>query len=184
MSLICAEVSQIRLDATIFAQFRILRFGMEIKMSENYVTMAHGSGGVETEKLIDEVFATAFGNEYLSQMEDSTIVCGSHKIALTTDSFVVTPTEFPGGDIGRLCICGTVNDLLMRGAMPKYLTCGFIIEEGASIDSLKTIAQSMGETAREANVLIVAGDTKVVNGKGDIYINTTGVGFIDRKSVV
>lgn len=154
---------------------------VEIKMSEDYVTMAHGSGGLETEKLISEIFATAFGNEYLSQMEDSTIVCGSHKIALTTDSFVVTPIEFPGGDIGRLCICGTVNDLLMRGATPKYLTCGFIIEEGASMDSLKKIAQSMGETAREANILIVAGDTKVVNGKGDIYINTTGVGFIDEK---
>lgn len=153
----------------------------EIKMSEDYVTMAHGSGGLETEQLISAVFSSAFGNEYLSQMEDSTIVCGSHKIALTTDSFVVTPIEFPGGDIGRLCICGTVNDLLMRGAIPQYITCGFIIEEGASMDSLKKIAQSMGETAKEANVLIVAGDTKVVNGKGDIYINTTGVGFIDEE---
>lgn len=150
-------------------------------MSEDYVTMAHGSGGLETEQLISAVFSSAFGNEYLSQMEDSTIVCGSHKIALTTDSFVVTPIEFPGGDIGRLCICGTVNDLLMRGAIPQYITCGFIIEEGASMDSLKKIAQSMGETAKEANVLIVAGDTKVVNGKGDIYINTTGVGFIDEE---
>ena len=150
-------------------------------MSENYVTMAHGSGGLETQKLIDEIFATAFGNKYLSQMEDSTIVDGSHKIALTTDSFVVTPIEFLGGDIGRLCICGTVNDLLMRGATPKYLTCGFIIEEGASIVSLKKIAQSMEATAKEANIFIVAGDTKVVKGKGDIYINTTGVGFIDEK---
>ena len=119
-------------------------------MSEKYITMAHGSGGLETENLIHEIFSAAFNNEYLSQMEDSTIVLGSHKIALTTDSFVVTPTEFPGGDIGRLCICGTVNDLLMRGAMPKYLTCGFILEEGASMDVLKRIAQSMGETAKEA----------------------------------
>lgn len=150
-------------------------------MSEKYITMAHGSGGLETENLIHEIFSAAFNNEYLSQMEDSTIVLGSHKIALTTDSFVVTPTEFPGGDIGRLCICGTVNDLLMRGAMPKYLTCGFILEEGASMDVLKRIAQSMGETAKEAKVLLVAGDTKVVGGKGNIYINTTGVGFIDEK---
>jgi len=147
---------------------------------EEFVTMAHGSGGLETGKLISEIFAAAFGNDYLNQMEDSTIVAGHHKLAMTTDSFVVTPIEFAGGDIGRLSICGTVNDLLMRGAVPKYLTCGFIIEEGAPISRLKKIAMSMAETAREADVLIVAGDTKVINGRGEIYINTSGVGFIEE----
>ena len=106
------------------------------------------------------------------------MVDGAGKIAITTDSFVVTPLEFPGGDIGRLCICGTVNDLLMRGAKPQYISCGFILEEGADIQQLKRIVESMAQTAQEAGVKIVAGDTKVVEGKGGVYINTTGVGFV------
>ena len=142
------------------------------------ITMAHGSGGRATGELIEEIFAQAFDNETLSQMEDAAVVQGAGKIAVTTDSFVVTPLEFPGGDIGRLCICGTVNDLLMRGAIPKYLTCGFILEEGAEIDALRRIASSMAETAAEAGVEIIAGDTKVIEGNGGIYINTTGVGFV------
>ena len=147
-------------------------------MSENIITMVHGSGGSATSELIGEIFAKEFDNDTLNQMEDSAVVDGCGKIAMTTDSFVVTPPVFKGGDIGRLCICGTVNDLLMRGAVPKYITCGFILEEGASIDLLKKVVHSMAQTAKEAGVIIVAGDTKVVNGNGEIYINTAGVGFV------
>lgn len=142
------------------------------------IRMEHGSGGRATGELIAEIFEQAFSNEVLSQMEDSAVVEGNKRIALTTDSFVVTPLEFPGGDIGRLCICGTVNDLLMRGAVPKYVTCGFILEEGADVAQLKRIVSSMAATAREAGVMVVAGDTKVVEGKGGIFINTAGVGFV------
>ena len=142
------------------------------------ITMAHGSGGKSTDELIDKIFAKHFSNEILDKMEDSALVEGGKKMAFTTDSFVVDPVQFPGGNIGRLCICGTVNDLLMRGAIPKYLTCGFIIEEGADTDELEEIVKSMAETARESKVLIVAGDTKVVQGRGGMYINTSGIGFI------
>lgn len=147
-------------------------------MAEQIITMVHGSGGSATGELIDEIFAKEFSNDTLNQMEDSAVVPGGNRIAMTTDSFVVTPAEFKGGDIGRLSICGTVNDLLMRGATPKYITCGFILEEGVSFDLLKRVVHSMAETAREAGVTIVAGDTKVVNGKGEMYINTAGVGIV------
>jgi hydrogenase expression/formation protein HypE len=142
------------------------------------ITMAHGSGGKSTSELIDTIFEKEFSDPTLSKMEDSAVLPGSGRIALTTDSFVVTPLFFPGGDIGRLCICGTVNDLLMSGAEPKYVTCGFILEEGADTDDLRKIVRSMSETAKEAGVRIVAGDTKVVEGKGGVYINTAGVGFV------
>jgi hydrogenase expression/formation protein HypE len=142
------------------------------------IIMEHGSGGRATGELIAEIFEQAFSNEVLSQMEDAAVVPGSGQIAMTTDSFVVTPLAFPGGDIGRLCICGTVNDLLMRGATPKYITCGFILEEGADVAQLRQIVSSMADTAREAGVAIVAGDTKVIEGSGGIYINTSGVGFV------
>ena len=140
--------------------------------------MEHGSGGQATGELIEEIFASAFKDETLSRMEDSAVVPGSGQIAVTTDSFVVTPLVFRGGDIGRLCVCGTVNDLLMRGAVPKYLTCGFILEEGLEISILKRIVQSLADTAAEAGVRIIAGDTKVVEGSGGLFINTTGVGFV------
>lgn len=142
------------------------------------IIMEHGSGGRATGELISEIFACAFDNEVLSQMEDSAVVPGADRIAITTDSFVVTPLEFPGGNIGRLSICGTVNDLLMRGAVPKYITCGFILEEGADVETLKRIVKSMADTAKEAGVMIVAGDTKVIQGNGGIYINTSGVGIM------
>ncbi len=142
------------------------------------ITMAHGSGGKSTSDLIGTIFEKEFGDPVLSKMEDSAVLPGAGRIALTTDSFVVTPVFFPGGDIGRLCVCGTVNDLLMSGAVPKYLTCGFILEEGAETDDLRKIARSMSETAKEAGVRIVAGDTKVVEGSGGVYINTAGVGFV------
>ena len=142
------------------------------------ITMEHGSGGRATGELIEEIFASAFKDETLSRMEDSAVVPGSGQIAVTTDSFVVTPLVFRGGDIGRLCVCGTVNDLLMRGAVPKYLTCGFILEEGLEISILKRIVQSLADTAAEAGVRIIAGDTKVVEGSRGLFINTTGVGFV------
>lgn len=142
--------------------------------------MVHGSGGQATGELIRDVFAREFDNETLNQMEDSAVVDGSRKIAITTDSFVVTPVVFRGGDIGRLSVCGTVNDLLMRGAVPKYLTCGAILEEGISVDLLRNIIHSMALTAREAQIQIVAGDTKVVEGHGGIYINTAGVGMVPQ----
>lgn len=150
-------------------------------MSAETIQMVHGSGGSATGELIDEIFDREFSNRTLDAMEDSAIVPGSGRIALTTDSFVVTPPEFRGGDIGRLCVCGTVNDLLMRGAVPKYLTCGFILEEGLSIALLKRVVHSMAETAKEAGVSIVAGDTKVINGQGELYINTAGVGFVPEE---
>lgn len=148
---------------------------------EKKITMVHGSGGRATGELIGELFAKEFDNEILNQMEDSAVVDVTKKIAMTTDSFVVDPLFFPGGDIGRLCICGTVNDLLMRGAKPLYLTCGFILEEGLCYDELARSVHSMAQTAREAGVQIVAGDTKVVEGKGGMYINTAGVGVFENE---
>lgn len=148
------------------------------------ITLSHGSGGKSTGELIGSIFAKHFDNPILKMMEDSAVVDGSSKIAITTDSFVVTPLFFKGGNIGRLAVCGTVNDLLMRGAKPKYLTCGFILEEGADTDDLEIISKSMADTAKEAGVIIVAGDTKVIEGNGGIYINTTGVGFVDNKTEI
>lgn len=142
------------------------------------IIMEHGSGGRATSQLIKEIFESRFNSDVLSEMEDAAVVEGAGTIAMTTDSFVVTPLEFPGGDIGRLCICGTVNDLCMRGAIPKYITCGFILEEGTDINLLKRLVKSMADTAEEAGVKIVAGDTKVIEGNGGIYINTSGVGFV------
>lgn len=142
------------------------------------ITMAHGSGGKATSELIADIFEKNFSDPVLSKMEDSAVLPGAGRIAFTTDSFVVTPLFFPGGDIGRLCVCGTVNDLLMSGASPKYLTCGFILEEGAESEELRKIAASMAQTAQEADVRIVAGDTKVVEGSGGVYINTSGIGFV------
>ncbi|MBE6781120.1 MAG: hydrogenase expression/formation protein HypE [Ruminococcaceae bacterium] len=143
------------------------------------ITLAHGSGGASTKELIEQIFAASYNNPVLDMMEDSAVVDGSKKIAITTDSFVVDPIFFKGGNIGRLAVCGTVNDLLMRGATPKYITSAFIIEEGADTKDLKLIAAAMAQAAKEAGVYIVAGDTKVINGNGGIYINTSGVGFID-----
>ena len=142
------------------------------------ITMAHGSGGKSTSALIEEVFRKSFGDPVLARMEDSAVLPGAGTIALTTDSFVVRPLFFPGGDIGRLCVCGTVNDLLMSGAVPRYLACGFILEEGAETEDLRKIADSMAETAKEAGIRIVAGDTKVIEGSGGVIVNTSGVGFV------
>lgn len=147
---------------------------------EDRISMVHGSGGAATSELIGAIFAKEFSNDTLNQMEDSAVVAGDERIAVTTDSFVVTPMCYPGGNIGRLCICGTVNDLLMRGAKPKYITCGFILQEGMEVSVLQEIVHAMAETAREAGVEIIAGDTKVVSGAGECFINTTGVGFVPK----
>ena len=112
------------------------------------ITLAHGSGGQSTKELIDKIFAASYKNPVLDMMEDSAVVDGFNKIAVTTDSFVVDPIFFKGGNIGRLAVCGTVNDLLMRGATPKYLTSAFIIEEGAEVSELKLIAASMAQAAK------------------------------------
>lgn len=152
------------------------------------ITMSHGSGGKAMRTLIEEVFATAFHNEELEKMEDAAkfnlalFTARGDRLALTTDSYVVDPLFFPGGDIGKLAINGTVNDLAVSGAIPLYLTCGMIIEEGLPIDTLRTVVASMKEAAEEAGVKIVTGDTKVVGrGAADkLFINTAGVGVIPR----
>jgi len=148
------------------------------------IEMAHGGGGVETGRLIRTVFAKHFSNEYLDPMGDAAIVpLPGRRIALTTDAFVVKPLFFPGGDIGRLSVCGTVNDLLMAGAAPLYLTASFAIEEGMEVEALDRIARSMREAADEARVRIVAGDTKVVEGSGGLIITTAGVGAVAGEPV-
>ncbi|HEY1338892.1 MAG TPA: hydrogenase expression/formation protein HypE [Bryobacteraceae bacterium] len=152
-------------------------------LREERITMAHGAGGKATHTLIDAVFLEAFRNPLLEPLEDQAVfaVNGS-RLAITTDSFVVSPLFFPGGDIGDLAVNGTVNDLAVSGARPLYLTAGFILEEGFSSADLKRIAQSMARAAAAAGVQIVTGDTKVVQrGKADgCFINTSGVGVIER----
>ena len=140
--------------------------------------MAHGSGGKSSAQLMSDIFGKYFKNQILDKMEDAAVLEVSGKIACSTDSFVVTPLIFKGGDIGKLCVCGTVNDLLMMGAVPKYITCGFILEEGLDTELLEKIVASMAKQAEEAGVIVVAGDTKVIEGNGGLYINTTGIGEI------
>ena len=150
---------------------------------QNYPTivMGHGAGGGMMSDLIEHLFAPAFDNEWLGQMGDSTILdLPSGKIAFTTDSFVVSPLFFPGGNIGELAVYGTVNDLVMRGAKPLYLSAGFILEEGLPMETLGNIVTSMAQACQKAGVKIATGDTKVVQkGHGDgVYINTSGIGVI------
>lgn len=147
---------------------------------DDIITLAYGSGGKKTSQLIDEILLPAFDNDILSKLTDGAILNAEGKIVFSTDSFVVNPYFFPGGDIGKLSVCGTVNDLCMCGGEPKYLSLGLIIEEGLKTEELIQIIQSIKATARDCGVKIVTGDTKVVEkGKGDgIYINTTGIGFL------
>jgi hydrogenase expression/formation protein HypE len=147
-----------------------------------HVLMAHGSGGVLSHELIRDVFVRQLGNQTLDGLEDAALLAldgsAGGNWAMTTDSFVVKPLFFPGGDIGKLAVCGTVNDLAMRGAQPRYLTVGFILEEGLALAELERIVASMAAAACEAGAQIVAGDTKVVErGSGDgVFINTAGLG--------
>lgn len=146
------------------------------------ILLAHGDGGILTHRLIQEVFQKYFTAPELTALNDAAVITGSRRLALTTDSFVVNPLFFPGGDIGKLAVAGTVNDLAVSGAHAKYLAAAFILEEGLELRVLNDVAASMAATARKAGVSIVTGDTKVVErGKGDgIYINTTGVGFVEN----
>ena len=152
-----------------------------INMSD-FITLNHGSGGRASQDLIKSIFIKSFG-DIDSVLSDSAILnIQSEKIAFTTDSFVIDPVFFPGGDIGKLAVCGTVNDLSVSGAVPKYITASFILEEGLPINDLKEIVNSMAVQAKLANIKIVAGDTKVVHkGKCDkIFINTTGIGVFEE----
>lgn len=145
------------------------------------ITLEDGSGGREARDLINGIILPEFLNPHIAGLPDAaTLPAMKGRIALTTDSFVVTPLFFPGGDIGKLAICGTINDLAVAGAKPLYLTCSFIIEEGLEIETLKRIVSSMGDWAKRAGVLIVTGDTKVVEaGNVDrLYINTAGIGVL------
>ncbi|MEN8907666.1 MAG: hydrogenase expression/formation protein HypE [Clostridiales bacterium] len=147
-----------------------------------FITMAHGSGGLFTSELINNIFYKHFENEFLSTGDDcAKLLIKNNKIAFTTDSFVITPIFFRGGDIGKLSICGTINDLVTSGAKPVYLSCSFIIEEGFLISDLEKIVISMAKEVKKSNVKIVTGDTKVVpKGECDkIFINTTGIGLLD-----
>jgi hydrogenase expression/formation protein HypE len=147
------------------------------------IVLGHGSGGKLTSELIDKVFLRAFANPILDKLDDQAVLqINGTRLAFTTDSFVVTPIFFPGGDIGTLAINGTVNDLAMSGAHPLFLAAAFILEEGLPAEELRRVVESMGAAAREAGVQLVTGDTKVVNrGKGDkLFITTTGIGAIER----
>ena len=144
------------------------------------VTLAHGAGGKQTSELIHEVFAAHFANPLFTADDAAVLEVEAGKLAMSTDGFIVSPYEFPGGNVGKLSICGTVNDLACMGAEPLYLTCAFVIEEGFPMDKLEEIAAAMEKTAAEAGVRIVAGDTKVA-GKGQVdgvFITTTGIGRI------
>jgi len=157
------------------------------RVREERITMSHGSGGKATQTLIEAVFLEAFRNPLLEPLEDAAeLRVGGARLALTTDSYVVSPLFFPGGDIGDLAVNGTVNDLSVAGATPMYLSAGFILEEGFPVADLTRIAASMRDAAAAAGVCIVTGDTKVVQrGKADgCYINTAGVGLIDRDSAL
>ena len=147
------------------------------------ITMAHGGGGKTSAELFSDLFGKYFRNDILDKMEDAAVFELNGRIAFSTDSYVVEPLIFKGGDIGKLAVCGTVNDLLMMGAEPGYIACGFILEEGLSLELLEKIVGSMAETARALGVKIVAGDTKVIESRtktpgGGLYINTSGIGVI------
>lgn len=150
------------------------------------VTMAHGSGGRAMQQMIEQMFLSAFDNPWLNEREDgarlsiASLSAQGDRLAFTTDSYVIDPIFFPGGNIGKLAVCGTANDLAVSGATPAYLSCGFILEEGLPLEDLHSIVSAMALTARDAGIAIVTGDTKVVQrGAADkIFINTAGIGVI------
>jgi len=147
---------------------------------EDVITLDYGSGGKKTSALIEEMIVPLLRNPALSELGDGAVINGSEQLVFSTDSFVVNPCFFPGGNIGKLSVCGTVNDVCMSGGEPKYLSLSFILEEGFPVAQLREIVESIRKTADKAGVFIVTGDTKVVErGKGDgIYINTAGIGFL------
>jgi hydrogenase expression/formation protein HypE len=148
------------------------------------ILLGHGSGGQLMHDLISNLFVKHFSNPFLDQQSDSALLkIDTEHLAFTTDAFVVDPIFFPGGDIGKLAVCGTVNDIAVSGAKPLFISCSFILEEGLPFDSLEKIVRSMAEEAKNAGVQIVTGDTKVVNkGKCDkVFISTSGIGEIKSK---
>ncbi|MDH4100791.1 MAG: hydrogenase expression/formation protein HypE [Nitrospirota bacterium] len=152
-------------------------------MKHDRILLAHGSGGKLSQQLVQDIFLKAFDNELLAPLNDQAVFSlAASRHAFTTDSFVVKPIFFPGGDIGKLAVCGTINDLAVGGAEPLYLSASFIIEEGTAVEDLRQVVESMARTAKDAGVPIVTGDTKVVErGKGDgIFINTAGIGVISN----
>ena len=152
-------------------------------LRDELVTLAHGAGGKATRDLVEALFLEELGNEALAPLGDSAVVpAASGRLALTTDSYVVRPLVFPGGDIGELAVNGTVNDLAVAGARPLWLTAGFVLEEGLPVARLREIVRSMGAAARRAGIPVAAGDTKVVeHGKADgLYVTTAGVGVLEH----
>ena len=147
---------------------------------DEIITLDYGSGGKKTSRLIEQSIVPAMDNPMLSELGDGAVLPGGEQLVFSTDSFVVSPLFFPGGDIGKLAVCGTVNDIAMCGGEPKYLSCALIIEEGLPRETLERIIASMAAAAKKAGVQIVTGDTKVVEkGRGDgIYINTAGIGVL------
>ena len=147
---------------------------------DEIITLDYGSGGKKTSRLIENMLLPAFSNTALEALGDGAILAGAEKLVFSTDSFVVSPLFFPGGDVGKLAVCGTVNDVAVCGGEAKYLSCAFVIEEGFETEKLARIVDSMSRTAKAAGVEIVTGDTKVVErGRGDgVYINTAGIGFL------
>lgn len=150
---------------------------------DDKILLAHGSGGRLSHQLIERVFLPPLDNAILHQLDDSAVFELGGKLAFTTDSYVVNPIFFPGGDIGKLAVCGTINDLAMSGARPLFLSLAFIIEEGFPLDELRIIIQSIKEISQETGVQIVTGDTKIVNhGSADrLFINTAGIGLIEKE---
>lgn len=152
----------------------------------NTVQLAHGSGGQAMQQLINSLFMQAFDNPWLAEQEDqarldlTTLTAAGDRLAFSTDSYVIDPLFFPGGDIGKLAICGTANDVAVSGALPRFFSCGFILEEGLPLDTLRAVVNSMAATAKAADIAIVTGDTKVVQrGAADkLFINTAGIGAI------
>ncbi|HKX32116.1 MAG TPA: hydrogenase expression/formation protein HypE [Blastocatellia bacterium] len=158
------------------------------KIKDSQITLAHGSGGRAMHELIEGLFLEYFRNPLLERLEDQAVfeIPAGGRLAFTTDSYVVSPIFFPGGDIGRLAVSGTVNDLAMSGGRPLYLSAGFILEEGFPIDELRRILESMRRAAEEAQIQIVTGDTKVVQkgGADRIFINTSGIGVIEHTAQI
>ena len=164
-----------------------LKMNCPLPLHYKQVVMAHGGGGRLMQQLLDELIQPIFNNPLLAEKNDSAVFeVSAGKMALTTDSYVVNPLFFPGGDIGKLAVCGTLNDLAMSGAKPLYLTCSLILEEGFALETLREILHSMQAVAAAAGVQIVTGDTKVVeHGKADgVYINTAGVGVLDPQQAI
>ena len=147
---------------------------------DEIITLDYGSGGKKTSRLIESMILPALDNPALSELGDGAVLEGAEKLVFSTDSFVVDPIFFPGGDIGKLSVCGTVNDIAMCGGVPKFLSCSFILEEGFPVEALEKVIGSIGAACKKAGVQVVTGDTKVVEkGRGDkIYINTAGIGVL------